>query len=485
MKHFVPAFCLLFTAIAFVPAETPGQGAPQAAQTQGQQAVPQPLPGHPPGWVPGGPVPPSPPEITVLRVGGIVDPDTATVAPSQMILVEGEIIREIGPNVAVPPDATVIDLSNLTVLPGMVDAHHHLAMANSGSPNADFYLYYLQNSNPTRTVHAVANAMDMLSAGFTLVRDEGNAGNYIDTALRETIEQGWLPGPTIFNSGIMISGTGGQYGFPRRRGLTPEMWRDRNIVYPEYIEADTPDEIIKAIRQNVMFGAKVIKVIVDQAPYAYTTEEMRIFVSEAAKSGLRVVAHVGTEKGRRAAIEAGVWGLVHAGGATNELLALQAQKGIWYAGTERPLAAWRGSPERLKRMAATLRRAYDARVPLTFSSDGDQNPPGMTRGQYITAILDVWKEARIPNADILRAITINGFKYSEVEHERGPITPGLAADIIGVAGNPLEDIDLLRDVQFVMKDGIVFKRNGLISIAPEKAFRGGHIRRRPVPRPPS
>ena len=283
----------------------------------------------------------------------------------------------------------------------------------------------------------------------------------------------------------MISGTGGQYGFPRRRGLTPEMWRDRNIVYPEYIEADTPDEIIKAIRQNVMFGAKVIKVIVDQAPYAYTTEEMRIFVSEAAKSGLRVVAHVGTEKGRRAAIEAGVWGLVHAGGATNELLALQAQKGIWYAGTERPLAAWRGSPERLKRTAATLRRAYDARVPLTFSSDGDQNPPGMTRGQYITAILDVWKEARIPNADILRAITINGFKYSEVEHERGLITPGLAADIIGVAGNPLEDIDLLRDVQFVMKDGIVFKRNGLISIAPEKTFRGGHIRRRPVPRPPS
>ena len=118
-------------------------------------------------------------------------------------------------------------------------------------PESNVYYYtYVQESTALRAIQAASNGIQMLASGFTIVRDMGNNGNYADTALRQAIEQGWIPGPTIINSGIIIGGMGGQF-FP-----TPEMAKDHNIVYPEYLDADTPDEIVKAIRQNVLFGAQ-------------------------------------------------------------------------------------------------------------------------------------------------------------------------------------------------------------------------------------
>ena len=213
----------------------------------------------------------------------LIDPEAGTATPDQVILVEDGRIAAVGGDVAIPDGAEIIDLSDLTVLPGLVDAHNHLALTYKQDPESNFYyLTYVLDSTPIRAIQAVSNGIQMLSSGFTIVRDMGNNGNYADTALRVAIEQGWIPGPTIINSGIIIGGMGGQF-WP-----TPEMARDHDIVFPEYLDADTPDEMIKAVRQNILFGATVIKICVDCKPYAYTADEMRLFVAEAARAGMKV-----------------------------------------------------------------------------------------------------------------------------------------------------------------------------------------------------
>jgi imidazolonepropionase-like amidohydrolase len=408
-------------------------------------------------------------QVTAIRAGRLIDPETGTAATNQVILVENGRFTAIGPNLAIPRDATVIDLSKLTVLPGLVDAHNHLGLTYKEVPERNIYYYtYIAESSPLRAIQAASNGMQMLSSGFTVVRDMGNNGNYVDTALRQAIEMGWIPGPTIINSGLIIGAMGGQF-YP-----TPEMALDHKIVYPEYLDADTPDEIIKAVHQNALFGARVIKICVDCKPWGYTVDQIKLVVGEAARIGLKVEGHVQTVDGARRAIEAGIWSIAHDNGLTDEMHKLMAQKGIWRAGTETPITlTGHTTPDRYARTVAGLKNAYDNKVPLTFSTDADYYVPGKTRGEVAIEFLVTWKAAGIPNADIIRAMTINGFKVSEIERRRGPIKAGLIADLIAVTGNPLENIDALRDVQFVLKDGIVFKQNGVMT--PEKFFHGGPI----------
>ena len=410
-------------------------------------------------------------EVTAIKAGRLVDPETGRAASNQVILVDGEKIIAVGGNVAIPAGAAVIDLSDLTVLPGLVDAHTHLGITYKDVPENDYYyLTYVMDSTPLRAIQAASNGIQLLNSGFTVVRDLGNNALYTDTAHRVAIEQGWIPGPTVINSGIIIGGRGGQF-WP-----TPEMAKQHGIVYPEYLDADTRDEIVKAVRENMLFGAKVIKICVDCKPWGYTVDEMKLFIAEAAKGGLKVAGHVQTPEGASRAIEAGIWSIEHGFALTEDHHKLMAQKGIYLASTDTPFTPYHGTKEGMEKAAAQLKSAWRQGVKITFSTDMDYYKTGnpMNRGELTINFLLTWKAAGIPNADILKAMTVTGFQCAQVEKERGPIKPGLAADLIAVKGNPLEDIDALRDVRFVMKDGLVFKRDGVMM--PEKFFHAGPVK---------
>ena len=212
----------------------------------------------------------------------------------------------------------------------------------------------------------------------------------------------------------------------------------------------------------------------DCQPWGYSVDDIRLFISEAAQIGLKVEGHVQSERGAARAIEAGIWSIAHDSGLTDELHKRMAEKGIFRAGTETPITLVGHTTERrYERTLAGLRNAYENGVPLTYSTDADYYIPGMTRGEVAIEFIRTWHDAGIPDVDILRAMTVNGYKVSETENERGPIRTGLVADLIAVSGNPLEDIDALRDVRFVMKDGVVFKQNGIMT--PEKFFHGGPV----------
>jgi len=418
---------------------------------------------------PSAPLPSSAGTAYVIKAGRLIDPETGTVTANQMISVKDGRIVAIGGSVTAPEGAEVVDLSGYSVLPGLVDAHNHLALTYKKVPENDVYYYtYIQESTALRAIEAASNGMQMLSSGFTVVRDLGNNGLYADTALRQAIEQGWIPGPTLINSGIIIGGIGGQF-FP-----TPEMVKEHNIVYPEYLDADTHDEIIKAVRQNVLFGAKVIKICVDCKPYPYSVEDIKLFIKEAANAGgLRVAGHVQTQEGARRAIEAGIWSIEHDIALTDEMHKLMAQKGIWRVGTETPFMEYRGTQAAFDRTVAGMKSAWANKVKMAFSTDADYYVPGLSRGQVVINFLKSWKAAGIPDKEILKIMTTNGYQVCDIADRRGPIRPGLPADMIAVKGNPLEDIEALRNVTFVMKDGLIFKRDGVMT--PEKFLHGGPI----------
>ena len=409
------------------------------------------------------------PPVTAIRAGRLVDPESGTVATNQVILVQGGKFTAIGANLAIPAGAQVIDLSGMTVLPGLVDAHNHLALTYKEEPERNiYYLTYVLESTPLRAIQAASNGIQMLASGFTIVRDMGNNGNYADVALRQAIEQGWLPGPTIIPSGLIIGGMGGQFS------PTPEMARDKRIVYPEYLEADTPDEIVKSVRQNALFGARVIKICVDCKPWGYTVDEIKLVVVEAAKANLKVEGHCQTVDGVRRAIEAGIWSIAHDRGMTDENHKAMARKGVWRAGTETPISlTGHTTQQRYANTVAMLKNAWENKVPLTYSTDADYYVPGKTRGEVAIEFIETWKAAGIPALDILRAMTIGGYKVSQTETTRGPIKVGMFADLIAVAGNPLQSIDALRDVRFVLKNGMVFKRDGIMT--PGAFFNGGPV----------
>ena len=387
-------------------------------------------------------------QIVAIKAGKLLDPETGKTTLNQIILVEGNRIKEIGANVTIPREAKVIDLSKATVLPGLFDAHTHLCM--TVIPKRDHGNYYfttLLDTTGYRAIEGVANGMAMLQSGFTTVRDIGNAGNYADTDLRRAIENGWVQGPTVVNAGIIIAPYGGQFH------LQPEK---RDLATPEYLFADTRDEMRKAIRKNIHFGAKAIKIVVDDQDYIYSTEDIRFMIAEAHASGLKLAAHCWTHAGAHNAAEAGVDSIEHGFRMTDEDLQLAKKNNVTLVGTE--FTEKLTGTEEHKIWVDRLKRAYKIGVNMAFGTDVIDALPGETRGTLAIDYIQSWMDAGVPAVDTLRAMTVNAARLLGVDKERGFLKPGMAADIIATAENPAENIQTLKKVSFVMKDGAIIKQ---------------------------
>jgi imidazolonepropionase-like amidohydrolase len=393
-------------------------------------------------------------QVTFIRAGRLVDPETGQASANQTIVVEGRKIKAVGPNVEIPKGANVIDLSAYTVLPGLFDAHTHLC-ERTPPEDRDLFNNDIRDTGAYRAILGTVNAREMLEAGFTTVRDVGNAGNYVDTDLRRAVEQGLVPGPTIVNAGRIIAPFGGQYH------LQPER---RNLGQPEYIFADTRDEMRKAVRENAHFGALVIKIVVDDQPYVYTADDIRFIVEEAKQAGLKVAAHCLTERGAHNAAEAGVASIEHGLRMSDETLELAKRNGVVLVGTDFPermalqLGAGADFAKAFHAMfLERLKRAYRVGVTMAYGTDAFFDVPGETRGTLALAYLDSYVEAGVPAPYVLKMLTTNAARLLGVEARRGAIRAGLAADIIATPGDPLADITVLRRVAFVMKDGKVVR----------------------------
>ena len=394
-------------------------------------------------------------QATVIRAGRLIDPETGRAAQNQTIVVEGWKIKAVGANVEIPKGANVIDLSRSTVMPGLFDAHTHLCMAvDMERDRGNYYYTTLNDPDSYRAVQGVANARAMLESGFTTVRDVGNEGNYACVSVRRAIDQGMIPGPTMFTAGRIIAPFGGQFH------LQPDKPR---LAEPEYFFADSRDELRKAVRENAHYGARLIKIVVDDQPYLYTADDIRFVIEEARRAGLRVAAHCWTREGAHNAAEAGVASIEHATHISDEDLQLAKRNGVVIVFT--PFPEWNlklfrddaGAAVEYREEVERLRAGYRAGVAIAFGTDAILDLPQYTRGTQALTWLDSYVAAGLPPADILKAMTTTAARLLGVEGARGAIRPGMYADIIATSGNPLEDVNALKRVAFVMKNGAVFK----------------------------
>jgi imidazolonepropionase-like amidohydrolase len=397
-------------------------------------------------------------QITVIKAGRLVVPETGETLNNQYILIEGARIKAVGADVQIPAGANIIDLSRFTVLPGLFDCHAHMAMLvnRDGRDRGSLQFYDLTHTSAERAIHAVVNLREMLESGFTTIVDIGNDGNYVMTDVRRSVEAGLIPGPTVINAGRIIAPFGGQYH------LQPER---RNLGEPEYFYADTRDEMLKAVRENAHFGSRLIKIVVDDQPYVYSADDIRFIIAEAKNAGLRVAAHCLTERGARNAAEAGVSSIEHGFTMSNETLEIAKKNNVVLVGTdftEKAWAAYQIPPEAIKRIRAgtidRLQRAYKIGVTIAFGSDLVFYAPDETRGTWTISQIDSMVQAGLPAKVILQTMTFNAAKLTGVDNQRGAIKTGQFADIIAVPENPLENISTLKKVSFVMKNGKVFKQ---------------------------
>jgi imidazolonepropionase-like amidohydrolase len=404
-------------------------------------------------------VSPSFAQVLAIRAGTVVDPARGSSAKDQVILVEHGKIRRIGPNVEIPPGAEIVDLSKEWVIPGLIDAHTHMTLTELEG-NAPFESFYLNQSSTLRGLRGMHNAQLVLNQGFTTLRDVGNSAEYAMSDVRRAIDAGWFVGPTIIDSGKIIAPFGGQSrDIPPRQG---PFWQF------EYIDADGPEEIRKAVRRNIYYGAGVIKLVADNNPYHYSIDEFRAAVDEAHRAGIPVAVHVYSGDALDNAIEAGVDSIEHGFDLTDAQLGRMKAKGMFLVGTDFPrkhldIVGTSGGilPEPAvlaPKIIDRLRRAHRIGVRMAFGSDTVIDMPGRTRADLMFDYLAVWREAGVPPADILKAMTVNAAELLRVDKARGSLREGLSADLVAMPADPLSDIENLRKIDFVMKDGKVVRK---------------------------
>jgi imidazolonepropionase-like amidohydrolase len=392
-------------------------------------------------------------QTIAIRAGNVIDPANGTVAKNQVILVKDGKIAEVGPAVAIPSDAQVIDLSSEWVMPGIMDAHTHVTFVERGH-GIPLEEDYLEKGKGTRVLQGLRISQGLLNAGITTVRDVGNEGNYASVDVRNAINKGWFVGPTILTSGKIIAPFGGQ-----SKRMPPDMGP---IWHFEYIDADGPQEIRKAIRENIFYGADLIKLVADNSPYHYSEEEIRAAADETHRANRALAVHVLGGEAARNVILGGADSIEHGWDLDDDLLRLMTEKGTYLAGTDFPTAhlewaEYRNAKQRGAQILDRLTRAYKIGVKMAFSTDAVFDIPGKTRADLTWDYLAVWRAAGVPPAEILKAMTTNCAELLRIQKERGAIAAGLYGDIVAMPENPLDNIESLRKINFVMKNGAVIR----------------------------
>jgi imidazolonepropionase-like amidohydrolase len=397
----------------------------------------------------------------VLHAARLLDIKNGRILKPGEILVQGERIAEVGTSVKHPAGAEVIDLGDRTLLPGLIDAHIHLFL----HPGAED-LQTVQESVPERTITATLAARADLMAGFTAERDMGTEGaGSADTAVRNAIDEGRIPGPRLRISGNAVNILGGHED---AINYNPEQH-----VLPNATYANNAHELVAVIRQQFKEGADFIK-IYETGPdlvrdgkfstvYQYTEPELSAAVKEAARLGKRVAVHATGEPGTLYAAKAGVASIDHAYQLGDETMRLMQEKQIFAVPTfeiSEYFADHAATPEAAARERQMLdfhvqefKRQVAAGVPMAVGSDVGPFPHGTQAREFVL----MGKYGMSPLA-VLQADLLNGAKLLGWEDQIGKLESGYLADIVAVPGDPLQDIGALQTVNFVMKGGIIYKK---------------------------
>lgn len=403
---------------------------------------------------------PSPKHATVLHAARLLDIESGKILSPGEILVQDDRIAEVGSSVKHPQNAEVLDLDDTTLMPGLIDAHVHLFL----HPGAED-LQTVEESVPQRTITATLAARDDLMAGYTAERDMGTEGaGAADTAVRNAINSGAIPGPRLRISGNAIDILGGHED---ANHYNPEQHVLSNATY-----ANNAAEIVTVIRQEFKEGADFIKIYETgrdsfrdghfSTPYQYSEAELRAAVEEAARVGKHVAVHATGEPGTLYAARAGVVSVDHADQLSDETMRIMHEKQIFAVPTfaiSEYFADHAASPAQVERGHKMLdlhgeefRKQLAAGVPMAVGSDVGPFPHGTQARELVLMV----KYGMTPLA-ALQADMLNGAKLLGWSDQIGALKTGYLADIIAVPGNPLNDISVTQKVAFVMKGGVIYR----------------------------
>jgi imidazolonepropionase-like amidohydrolase len=400
-------------------------------------------------------------DVTVIKAGALIDGKSDEVRRNVTIVVHGNRIESVGG--AVPPGARVIDLSNMTVLPGLIDTHTHLFLQGEENPDYDTQLLKLPASY--RAVRAGVSARRALEQGFTTVRDmETEGAGYGDIGIKMAVNDGSIPGPRIFASTRGISSTGGY----NLEGYAPE------VQVPKGVQIiDGPVEARKAAREQLDHGADWIKVYMTHRSWldrdgnlvsqpTLTVEELRAIVDETHGWKRRVACHAYNGEGLHRALDGGCDSIEHGLELDDAAIAQMRRQGTWYVPTlsvyydhnaPPDTPAGRRDAKRVSLHGVSFQKAMKAGLKIAFGTDVG----GFSWSDPIAQEFARMVSFGMPPMDAIRAATSRAAELLDAP-QLGSIAPGNYADIIAVAGDPLANVDVLKDVKFVMKDGAVFRR---------------------------